>query len=272
MAVCVDSYFYQKLTIVPWNFLSVNLIKDVSSQYGTHPIHWYLTNFMPALTLLVGLYPLALGLAKMTKVEKHSKILVISLIWSVLVYSSIAHKEHRFLMPLIPLILAYMATGFQSQPWLVIPFAVVNVVLALYLSLVHQTGPHAVMSYLSSKIVAGSSSSILFLTQCHGTPFYSHMHWDVPMRFLECPPMLDDSLHQVLGESDLFFQDPIKWLSVNENDLGDQYDHIVCFEQLIDVIKPYLLERDYVQCGRFWHTHFPEKRSSQYMIVYCKEK
>ena len=34
----------------------------------------------------------------------------------------------------------------------------------------------------------GSRSSVLFLTPCHATPYYAHMHANVPMRFLDCSP------------------------------------------------------------------------------------
>lgn len=33
-----------------------------------------------------------------------------------------------------------------------------------------------------------TATSVLFLTQCHATPWYSHLHHPVPMRFLDCSP------------------------------------------------------------------------------------
>lgn len=32
------------------------------------------------------------------------------------------------------------------------------------------------------------ATSVLFLTPCHATPFYSHVHRPTPMRFLDCSP------------------------------------------------------------------------------------
>lgn len=31
-------------------------------------------------------------------------------------------------------------------------------------------------------------ASVLFLTPCHATPYYSHVHAPLPMRFLDCSP------------------------------------------------------------------------------------
>lgn len=35
---------------------------------------------------------------------------------------------------------------------------------------------------------ADPATSVLFLTPCHATPYYSHVHLPVPMRFLDCSP------------------------------------------------------------------------------------
>lgn len=32
------------------------------------------------------------------------------------------------------------------------------------------------------------ATSVLFLTPCHATPYYSHVHLPIPMRFLDCSP------------------------------------------------------------------------------------
>lgn len=32
------------------------------------------------------------------------------------------------------------------------------------------------------------ATSVLFLTPCHATPLYSHLHAPIPMRFLDCSP------------------------------------------------------------------------------------
>ena len=167
--IALDSWFYGEIMIVPWNFLRINLFQNISDQYGIHPWHWYLSNFMPALYCGIGLFPLIKGLY--IGVKDHSKLLVFSVLFSLFSYSVLGHKEHRFVMPLIPLMLAHMALSLPKKitNYMKI-FCFTNVFLALYLSLWHQSGPQYVMNYLSSK--ANNSSGILILTPCHGTPYY----------------------------------------------------------------------------------------------------
>lgn len=39
-SICVDSWFYGRLTIVQWNFVMFNVVKDMATLYGSHPWHW----------------------------------------------------------------------------------------------------------------------------------------------------------------------------------------------------------------------------------------
>lgn len=49
LATCVDSYFYGRFTFVPLNFFTFNVLKNISTFYGDHEWHWYLTNALPSL-------------------------------------------------------------------------------------------------------------------------------------------------------------------------------------------------------------------------------
>eukprot|EP00892_Ulva_mutabilis_P007770 jgi/Ulvmu1/5365/UM022_0159.1 len=57
-----------------------------------------------------------------------------------------------------------------------------------YFGLVHQRGTVAVIEHLSrARIPPGSA--VLFLTNCHATPWQAHMHRkDIMMTFLDCSP------------------------------------------------------------------------------------
>ena len=94
----------------------------------------------------------------------------------------------------------------------------------MYLSMVHQTGPNAALAYLSSN--CKNSTGILILTPCHGTPFYSHLHWKVPMKFLQCPPDLGDNPKD---ENKQFVENPLKWLQSEVN--LSEFDQIVFFDK-----------------------------------------
>jgi hypothetical protein len=45
-----------------------------------------------------------------------------------------------------------------------------------------------VMNHLAKEVIQGNVKSILFLTPCHATPYYSMLHHNLPMRFLDCTP------------------------------------------------------------------------------------
>ncbi|KAL0345978.1 UNVERIFIED_CONTAM: GPI mannosyltransferase 3 [Sesamum radiatum] len=51
-----------------------------------------------------------------------------------------------------------------------------------------QRGTEDVMHYLSNEARENKVKSILFLTPCHATPYYSILHHNIPMRFLDCTP------------------------------------------------------------------------------------
>lgn len=101
---------------------------------------------------------------------------------------------------------------------LVVLSLALNALAALYLSLVHQVcarrrrtlrpcltlpaqaGPISVMRTLRGDMHGGGAlgrecstkarvrEGVLFLTPCHATPLYSHLHKGVPLRFLDCSP------------------------------------------------------------------------------------
>ena len=129
--------------------------------------------------------------------------------------------------------------------------------------MVHQAGPHAVMEYLSTQ---ESNRGVLFLTPCHGTPFYSHLHQDVPMEFLECPPHFNQP--DYTNANDDFFRDPsnvIKTFDLN------RFDYVVLYEKVLPLIIGDLRDANFQQCQRFWHTHFPESWTSSYLTVFCHD-
>lgn len=51
-----------------------------------------------------------------------------------------------------------------------------------------QRGTEDVMIYLSKEAQNQKVKGILFLMPCHATPYYSTLHYDLPMRILDCSP------------------------------------------------------------------------------------
>ena len=46
-----------------------------------------------------------------------------------------------------------------------------------------------VMEVVRQRAARDAGTSVLFLTPCHATPFYSHVHAPIRMRFLDCSPL-----------------------------------------------------------------------------------
>ena len=135
----------------------------------------------------------------------------------------------------------------------------------MYLSLVHQTGPNAALDYLSSN--CKNSTGILILTPCHGTPFYSHLHWKVPMKFLQCPPDLGDNPKD---ENKKFVENPLKWLQSEVN--LSEFDQIVFFDKWdVPPLQNYLAKNGLKICEKFWHTHIPDSNTSPNLLLYCRQ-
>ncbi len=44
------------------------------------------------------------------------------------------------------------------------------------------------MRYLAEEAKLQPSMHVLFLTPCHATPYYSHVHTNITMDFLDCSP------------------------------------------------------------------------------------
>ena len=278
--VAIDSWLYGRLTIVPWNFLKFNLLMDVSSQYGTNPAHWYLTNALPTILLgPLGLVPLAGGLVLSWKEEKtHPKILSLALVWSLLVYSCLGHKEHRFILPLVPLCICYIAFFVSKvlsknksyQKLFIFVTLVTNLPLTAYLSLVHQTGPDKVVQHLANEFESSlAPGKILFLMPCHSTPFFSHFHLaNVDLRFLECPPRLTREDEATLDEADSFYQNPREKFEEMLEEFSAT--RIVMFDSMTDELKDQLVSKRFELCQDFFHSHVSEGRVGSRVHVHCR--
>jgi phosphatidylinositol glycan class B len=264
----VDSFLYGRLVFVPWNFFKWNVLHDVGSHYGTHPWHWYLTSALPVMATGVGLIPLAVGLGR-ALFNPRLALLSWTLVWTVCVFSLIPHKEMRFLLPLLPLACCFAASGMGrsslSKGKLMATLAL-NVPLALYLSLVHQTGNMAVIAHLSHAAAANSSTWLLM--PCHSTPFYSHLHRRLEVRFLACEPNLSRQPNYV-DEADVFYSDPSGWLRT-EMSSATPPTFIALFDVLVPAVTEELTAGRYSQCASFFHSPFPEGRVGARVVLFCK--
>jgi phosphatidylinositol glycan class B len=113
-----------------------------------------------------------------------------------LVYSLPAHKEIRFLLPALQLLIPFCGLGVSEyadsklrcrRSWIVSAF-MIQVVAFSYFGIYHQRGQIGVMFEIRRMLNGNATRSVLFLTPCHATPYYSSLHLEAKMRFFDCSP------------------------------------------------------------------------------------
>lgn len=180
----LDSWYFGIFTFTPLNFLVTNL-SSVSAFYGRSPWHYYLTQGIPVLCNVTSpfvLYGMWLGLRNGTPPVKRLTILVL---WTMLVYSLAAHKEWRFIHPLLPAMHVIASKPivdngkmgkkkpFYQSVWHII--TITTLATAPYLLFIQSRAQIAVMHHLRS-IPDGELRSVGYLMPCHSTPWQSYLH------------------------------------------------------------------------------------------------
>jgi len=145
-----------------------------------------------------------------------------------------------------------------------------NILIALYLSLVHQRGTIDVMDYIREQAHTHSSTtniqSVDILLPCHWTPLYSHIHHPIPIDILGCPP----TGLGLADEQELFFASPDAYLH-KKYLLKHLPSHFIFFDKLLPSIKPFLTQNNFTECATFFHAHIVTREwVGQQVLVYTK--
>ncbi|XP_067929021.1 GPI mannosyltransferase 3-like [Watersipora subatra] len=333
----IDKAFYGQWSLVPLNFFQFNINRQISHIYGTHPWHWYVTQGIPFI-LSTHCIPLVAGWKKCK-----NRSLQTILIWTVFSYSLLAHKEFRFVLPMVPMamhVCGYYITVLHQQssqrsndsdpvneeavrshlkklnskktdndsgltvselsdsvsesdivanvrrrlskprlhrPWfspktMLLLLVAGNLPMMLYFSVLHQRGSLDVVKFLHAESLEKPKMSIIFLMPCHSTPYYSHIHTNITMRFLTCDPNLN-ATENYRTEAQRFFEDPIQWLrsEVVKGPNKHVYSHVTMFDSLEPKIEKFLSKGSYKLCSKHFYSHFPEEEEkSKYIVVYCR--
>nr|GMC90353.1 GPI mannosyltransferase 3 [Ipomoea batatas] len=286
VTLVLDRWMYGTWVFVPLNFLKFNFLSSGGDYYGTHVWHWYLSQGFTV--MLFTFLPFSLAGIAMSKQWKLSGLIA----WVLGIYSLLGHKEFRFVLPILPI--ALMFSGYSlarigvpsksndrdkrfsrtsysclSQKHLAIVFLLItNLPMALYMSMVHQRGTEDVMNYLSVEAVDGNVRNILFLTPCHATPYYSTLHRNVPMRFLDCTPSEEKGM---LDESDRFMLDPVGFATEFAKNWSLP-SHIVVFDAQEKLLKDFMVSHNFMEVKRFFHAHFKVDRELQSSIAVYASK
>eukprot|EP00971_Amphidinium_carterae_P097939 1937851-Amphidinium_carterae.1 len=106
LSVLVDSYMWSRLLWPEFVVLWFNTAENRSSEWGTSPRLWYFYSALPR--ALLGALPLALvGVT----LERRVRTPALAALAFVILYSALAHKELRFLFPVLPLFNVAAAAG-----------------------------------------------------------------------------------------------------------------------------------------------------------------
>lgn len=275
----IDSYCYGQLVISPWEFFRVNILNNVAGFYGKQHFFWY---FIFGLPVLAGFFTIYLPFVTyhiLLNYRHFSKqlVILISIVWTMLVYSLLGHKEFRFLLPILPMIIYictctplpyHMTISKRSKKILIFLIIVFNLLPGIYFSLIHQRGPLDTVNFLQNEFTVINSSKIdlMFLTPCHAMPLYSHIHKNVSIRFLTCEPNLHNQ-ENYLDDTDHFFRDPSAWLNQTfsiENSALPSI--IIVYDNVTMKIADFL--KNYQPVAKFFNAHFPQLNYGRYIFVY----
>ncbi|PNI74746.1 PIGB isoform 6 [Pan troglodytes] len=270
LSLMIDRIFFGQWTLVQFNFLKFNVLQNLGTFYGSHPWHWYFSQGFP---VILGTH-LPFFIHGCYLAPKRYRILLVTVLWTLLVYSMLSHKEFRFIYPVLPFCMVfcgYSLTHLKTWKKPALSFLFLsNLFLALYTGLVHQRGTLDVMSHIQKVCYNNpnkSSASIFIMMPCHSTPYYSHVHCPLPMRFLQCPPDLTGKSHY-LDEADVFYLNPLNWLHREFHDDASLPTHLITFSILEEEISAFLISSNYKRTAVFFHTHLPEGRIGSHVYVY----
>ncbi|XP_061416393.1 GPI mannosyltransferase 3 [Lethenteron reissneri] len=276
-SLLIDRMCYGEWVCVQLRFFLANAARDIGSFYGSHPWHWYLSQGLPA--VLGPLLPLAIAGWRHAPLAMRGAVLV-----TLLTYSLLSHKEFRFIYPVLPFCLIMCGHSLRrlwcpGAAWglllaarrgLALVLLLSSLMGGLYLGLVHQRGTLDVMGDV--RALCGPSEaqrSVWFLTPCHSTPLYSHVHCRLDLRILECPPDLDGN-PDYREEVEEFYREPVQWLRAEFSVRGEP-SHVVLFNVLEPVVEKFLAERGFVRTASHFHTHFPEGRLGSHIGLFERQ-
>jgi hypothetical protein len=115
-SIIVDSYFYNRFIITQWNFIKFNVLMGGAAFFGTHHCLWYLIEGLPPLfgpVIVLSLIAFLSTCRKRvySKFDYEKLVFGFTTIVACFIYSLQPHKEHRFLLPVVPFMCVLAATA-----------------------------------------------------------------------------------------------------------------------------------------------------------------
>ena len=110
----LDHWLYGVWTWVPWNYLQVNLIQGKAATFGVLP--WWMIGAYAAIVLIPPFSIALMALAAVGSWYARRHVIVWAAVPFVVVHAAIAHKEARFLIPLLYLAGVWGAVCVDALP------------------------------------------------------------------------------------------------------------------------------------------------------------
>ena len=249
LGVVLDRFFYGFWAVPFLGSFHFNVMQGNGSLYGTHHPLWYLFAGLPAICgILLPLFVASISKACTESKFSARRVVAIIVLFYVAPHSFSAHKEFRFMLPILHLICVLSAScitecyvpfvdkvapGITAPRrrvlFFYLPLFLLNYPHLLFLGSTHQAASIGINREIVKHIQAmetGISSngqrsskprehSIHYLMGCHSTPVYSHLHIRgarIRARALDCSPQCRADPN-TLCEAELFQVDPFDFIN-----------------------------------------------------------
>ncbi|KAJ2402181.1 glycosylphosphatidylinositol anchor biosynthesis [Coemansia sp. RSA 2559] len=296
----IDRLGYGRWVFPPYQFYRFNVQQGLAAWFGKSHVLYHFYASVPV--LFTSMLPLVLHGIYIARTSRRVSIEPALLAAAVLVlFSLVSHMEYRFVYPLLPIGFMYAGVSIDalaghlqtsasdgrherkkakrvSVRAMLIYLFITNIPAILYVDLVHQRGVVDVFKYLRRNASGSGESVVGFLMPCHSTPFYSHMHRNIPMWFLSCEPPLEKSaMRSHYWEANDFEQNPADFVrdifsshpQTGERVKRERPSHLVLYARMADKIRQELGNLGYEESARFFNTHFsPDLRRSGDVVVF----
>ncbi|EXJ75886.1 uncharacterized protein A1O5_00394 [Cladophialophora psammophila CBS 110553] len=249
--ICYDAWVFP-----PLNFLRINVVQSLATFYGNNDWHYYVSQGYPLL-LTTALPFTMIGLFRVLSSSKDPSFaqtppagrnalysLSITCLLVPAAFSVIAHKEVRFIYPLLPALHTLTALPLASffhpltsrspslhlaKRLLLFLILSLNFTISFYTTQIHNSGIIGLTDYLRHEfemVYLDSpmplSMTVGMLMPCHSTPWRSHLqyppsstHPGIRAWALTCEPPLNLNATEkssYLDEADQFYANPSIWI------------------------------------------------------------
>lgn len=99
LGIIIDSWFYSEFVFTPWNYFYKNIIEGAAPEFSTSPWYFYLLKLLSYPSYFIGI-PIALSYIILI-IKKPGNFILWVTIPFIVAHSIIAHKEERFLFPVV---------------------------------------------------------------------------------------------------------------------------------------------------------------------------